>query len=484
MKNSIRKIGFLLLSGCLFTACDDNFLEKVPQQEIAAGSFWATESDVEMGVAGCYARLKGSFLTWSRSYFDAAVDNGWAQHQTPIRLMQSGTLDPANAGSANALYTACYQGIATTNVFLANFRKASLNEAAAKRYEAEARFLRAFFYFELAQRWGGVVIYEEVPANIDDLKIARSSAEEVYQFIQEDLAFAVENLPDIAYQTGHAVKSSALALQARIALFKGEWDKVITSTEAIIKTSHYSLAPNLKSPFVKGAGQLTCPEIIFSVKYLETRDGRQSNDGGQEVEFFRWGGLTPTKNLIDEYDPADLRLSEWYYYAPDKTTFTRKDGFTFQTEFTATNFGLIKFLDANDPSRYMPSERDIITGHDIVLFRLADVYLMYAEAQVEKAGGTTADANAIKYVNDIRKRAGLSPITSLTRAALRKERRKELAFEGLRYFDVVRWKIGSEINGKLIHSNINLKWDDKFYVWPFSQSEMDINKALVQNSGY
>ncbi|RAJ90863.1 putative outer membrane starch-binding protein [Larkinella arboricola] len=484
MKNSFRKIGFLLLGGSLLTACDDTFLEKVPQQEIAAGNFWTTESDVEMALAGCYARLKGSFLTWSRSYFDAAVDNGWAQHQTPIRLMQSGTLDPVNSGSANSLYTACYQGIATANVFLANFKKAPMADAAAKRYEAEARFLRAFFYFELAQRWGGVVIYKQVPVNIDDLKIARSSAEEVYQFIQEDLAFATENLPDIAYQSGHAVKTSALALQARIALFKGEWDKVITNTEAIIKSSHYALSADLKSPFVKGAGQLTSPEIIFSVKYLETRDGRQSNDGGQEVEFFRWGGLTPTRDLIDEYDPADLRLSEWYYYAPDKTTFTRKDGFKFQTEFTATNYGLIKFLDANDPSRFIPSERDIITGHDVVLFRLADVYLMYAEAQVEKGGGTTADANAISYVNAIRKRAGLTPITSLTRTAIRKERRKELAFEGLRYFDVVRWKIGKEINGKLIHSNINLKWDDKFYVWPFSQSEMDINRALVQNSGY
>ena len=83
-----------------------------------------------------------------------------------------------------------------------------------------------------------------------------------------------------------------------------------------------------------------------------------------------------------------------------------------------------------------------------------------------------------------RSRAGVPAFTTLTRALVRKERRRELAFEGLRLFDVVRWRIGKDLNDKLIHSNIRLKWDDKFYIWPFSQSEMDINKALVQNEGY
>jgi starch-binding outer membrane protein, SusD/RagB family len=466
------------------TSCNDEFLEKNPPTQIAAGTFWKTEADVQMGLAGCYARLKGTYLTWHRSYFDAVVDNGWAQHYGAIRNMQSGTLDAANAGAPNSLYTSCYQGIASTNVFLMNFKQAGLSDAKNKVYEAEARFLRAFYYWELVQRWGGVVIYTDVPAVLDDLKKAKSSAEDVYKLIAEDLAFAVANLPDTKFGNGHAVKTSAQALQARIALFKGEWDNVISLTNSIISGNKYALAPDLESQFIKGKGQLTCPEIIFSVKYIETRDGRQSADGGQEVEFFRWGGLAPTKDLIDEYDATDLRLKKWYYYSPNRVTFTREDGFTFQTEFVATNYGLIKFAAIWDPSRFIPSERDIITGHDIVLFRLADIYLMYAEAMVEKGGGNTSDSNALKYINDIRSRAQVAPLTSLNRANVRKERRMELAFEGLRHFDVVRWKIGSQINGKLVHSNITLKWDDKFYIWPFSQGELDINKQLIQNTGY
>lgn len=483
IKNIFRSI--LWITGVLFVgSCDEKFLEKNPNQEIASGTFWTSEADVKMGLAGCYARLKGGYLNWQRSYFDAAADNGWAQHYGPIRLMQSGTLDAANAGAANSLYSACYQGIASTNVFLKNYPRAGLADNIGRVYEAEARFLRAFFYFELVQRWGGVVVYSEVPDDINDLKKPRSTEEEVYKFILDDLTFALQYLPDEAYKSGHAVKASAEALMARVALFQERWDDVISYTSAIIASGKYALAEDLESPFIKSKGQGASPEIIFSVKFIETRDGRQSNDGGQEVEFFRWGGLGPTKDLIDAYETNDLRLKKWYYHSPDRTTFTREDGFTFQTEFVATNYGLIKFADIWDPGRFIPSERDILTGHDIVLFRLADVFLMHAEALAEKGGGASADPNALQYVNQIRERAGVPAFSTLTRQLIRDERRRELAFEGLRYFDIVRWKAGSEINGKLIHSNINLKWEDKFYKWPFSQSEMDINTLLQQNDGY
>ncbi len=477
-----NKISIILLL-VLVVSCSDNFLDKKPPQDIAADAVWKNESDVQMGLTGCYARLRGTYLTWTRSYFDAAVDNGWAQHFLDIRNMQTGTLDETNSGAANALYKSCYQGIASCNVFLMNYGKAGLAEDVVAKYVAEARFLRAFFYFELVQRWGGVVIYKEIPSSLDGLKIPKSTEEQVYGFIKEDLDFAVANLPEDKYAGGHAVKTSALALQARIALFKNDWDKVIELTEAIIASGKYTLASDLESQFIKGKGQSDCPEIIFSAKYIETKDGRQGYYG-QEIEFFRWGGLAPTKDLIDEYEINDLRLKKWYYHAPDKVTFTREDGFTFQTEFVATNYGLTKFLDVWSEERYIPSEYDIITGHDIVLFRLSDIYLMYAEAMVEKSGGTTSDAKVMKFVNEIRSRAKVTPFSELTRENIRDERRRELAFEGLRYFDIVRWRIGSEIDGKLVHSDIHVKWDDKFYVWPFSQSELDINRELEQNQGY
>lgn len=492
MKTRIYIISaFVLLA--LFTSCDKNFLEKNPPTQISAGNFWSSESEVQMGLAGCYTRLKGSYLTWSRSTLDAMVDNGYSKgYFADNYTTQTGTLDPTNCNIPNALYSASYAGIASCNVFLANFKKAGLVAAKANVYEAEARFLRAFFYFELAQRWGGVVLYKETPATIDDYKIAKSTEAEVFAFIAEDLAFAVANLPDNAYSSGHAMKTTALAMQARIALFQGQYDNVITLTNAIISSNKYSLATDLRSIFIKQEGQATCPEIIFSVKYLQTNDGKQNEvDVGSEVCLFRESGLNPTKDLMNDYEAGDLRATRWFYPSPDKNTFTRyTDGYIYTgNEMMATQYGTIKFAAIFDPLLYQSAMRSIITGHDFVFLRLADVYLMYAEAQVEKGGGTTTDANALEYINQIRSRAGMvTPYTSLTRANLRLERRREMAMEGLRFYDIKRWKIGSTMTGKEIFNNggvsYKMTWNDKMYYWPFSQGEMDINTKLVQQDGY
>jgi len=167
-------------------------------------------------------------------------------------------------------------------------------------------------------------------------------------------------------------------------------------------------------------------------------------------------------------------------------TFTRSDGYVYTgCETMYTYYGLIKFAAIWDDQLYQSALRSIITGHDFVLFRLSEVYLMYAEAMVEKGNGTTTDANALKYVNAIRTRANVAAYTTtLTRDNIRKERRREMAMEGLRYFDVQRWKIGSTLTGKVIFGSNKITWNDKFYVWPFSRSEMDINTNLVQNDGY
>lgn len=483
---------FVLLA--VFTSCDKNFLEKNPPTVISAGNFWSSEGEVQMGLAGCYARLKGNYLTWSRSTLDAMVDNGYSKGYFVFNYtVQTGTLDPVNSDIPNSLYGAAYAGVASCNVFLENFKKANLPADKANVYEAEARFLRAFFYWELAQRWGGVVLYKTTPPTIDDYKIAKSTEAEVFTFIAEDLSFAVANLPDKTYSSGHAMKTSALALQARIALFQGKNDEVISLTNAIISSpANYKLATDIRSIFVKQEGQATCPEIIFSVKYLATNDGKQNEvDVGSEVCLFRESGLNPTKDLINDYEPNDLRATRWFYSCPDKYTYVRyTDGFVYTgNEMMATQYGTQKFAAIFDPLLYQSAMRSIITGHDYVFMRLADVYLMYAEAQVEKGAGTTTDANALKYINAIRSRAGLvNPYTSLTRANLRLERRREMAMEGLRFYDIKRWKIGPTMTGKEIYNNggvsYKMTWNDKMYYWPFSQSEMDINKKLVNNTGY
>ena len=130
-----------------------------------------------------------------------------------------------------------------------------LSEEKANAYEAEVRFLRAFFYFELVRFYGDVPLYKEAIASVEASKVKQSPASEVYDFIYQDINFAVENLPDIAYGSGHAVKGSAQALKARIALFQGDWKTVENITRELIQSGRYRLADTYQSIFIKREGQ-------------------------------------------------------------------------------------------------------------------------------------------------------------------------------------------------------------------------------------
>ena len=135
MKTRIYIISAFILFTLFTISCDKNFLDKNPTTSISAGNFWSSESEVEQGLAGCYSRLKGSYLTWSRSVLDAMVDNGYSKgYFADNYTTQTGTLDPTNCNIPNSLYAAAYTGIASCNVFLANFGKAGLPTAKANVY--------------------------------------------------------------------------------------------------------------------------------------------------------------------------------------------------------------------------------------------------------------------------------------------------------------------------------------------------------------
>lgn len=491
MKTKEYHILIFLLSAIFMLGCND-YLDQSPKTQISASSVWKTEADVKMALIGCYGRFQnerggGEFLSWQRSYLDCLVDNGYAQHYGNIRNVQAGTLTKSSTGVAGNLYSACYKGIASCNDFLAKFGNVELKPETAQYYEAQVKFLRAYFYNELVQRFGGVVVYTQIPDKLEDLFIPRSSEDDVYKLISEDLDYATSHLPDIAYSDGYAVKGSAIALKIRIALFRKQWNVVAELAKELITPQNgepiYRLAEDLESPFIDGKGQDNCPEIMFSVKYQSSVSGKQ--DGGAEMEFTRWQGITPMDDLMNLYNKEkDKRFKEWYFKPVNKSFYERPNGELFNMGGSfPTDWGLFKFFAKDDEERFDTNERNIKTGNDAVLFRFTDILLMYAEAMVEIGGGSTSDALALKCINDIRERAGLESLSSpLTRDAVRLERRLELAFEGLRHFDIVRWGIGEQINGKSIYDNRVVVWESHFNLWPFSQSEEDINTHLKGNN--
>lgn len=481
-------INYLLLAGlmCLVNSCYD--MDVFPQDQLGPENFWKTEKDINMGIAGVYSKMKNGYMDWNAYWLEGITDNAYCQHESQKTFVniQTGSLEATTGGLVSDVFSGSYIGIAACNNFLKNYtvakENAQLTEEKANVYEAEIRFLRAMCYFNLVMHYGDVPLYKQAIESVEASKIKQSTAGEVYDFILEDLDFAVQHLPDIAYGSGHAVKASAQGLKARVALFRGEWEKVETVTKEIIASGRYKLADSYESIFIKREGQQNNPEILFSITYLNP-DYRHD----AEMVFYYWNALSPTTDLIGAYDiETDKRAKSWFVNAGvGEKEWTNPMGRKVQTEQTTkTGWILLKHFDKNDNAIYNNSAYDFKTDNDIVLLRYADIYLMYIEAMVEKGNGQTTDADALRYINEIRNRAGLKSLLSVTRDDLRLERRRELAFEGLRHFDIIRWKMAEKVMNNLVTPAGQCKFTSRMYIWPFPQSEMDVNPQLDQKTDY
>lgn len=479
-----------ILIGCLagtsmFTSCYD--MDVFPQDKLGPSLFWKNEADIQKGVAGVYSKLYGGYMGWSKYLLEGITDNAYCKNgdQAAYRNMQMGVLEATSSGPIVSAYSDSYKGIAACNMFLKNFsdakQNAKLSEEKASQYEAEVRFIRALCYFELVQRYGDVPLYKEAISVVEESKIKQSPANEVLAFIHEDLDYAITYLEDKAYSDGHAVKASAQALKARVALFQKDWPTVKSLTDEIIASNKYRLADNYNSLFIKREGQLGNPEIIFSVNYLNP-DVRHN----AEMELYYWNAATPTDDLMACYEEGDKRKKEWYVYAGvGNKVWTNPFGEQAETNSgTETGWILVKHLDKNNPETYKLTAYDFRTDNNVIVLRYADVLLMNVEAVLELNGGTTTDSKVLGYINEIRKRAGISLLTSVDLSQLYLERRRELAYEGLRHFDLIRTGQAETVMNNLVTPAGKCSFKNHFYQWPFPQSEMDANPMLDQKPGY
>lgn len=486
----MKRIYILLAVVMAFLGSCSDLLDTAPKDKVSSATFWKSKSDVDLALAGCYKHLRTStYLSQLKPYLDGMTDNGycWQISHSSLSEIKLGILNASTGGVVSNIYNGMYKGVTACYVFLDNFNrvKESLGYGEeANRIIAEVRFLKAYYLFELVQRFGGVVIYDEVPT-VEGSKIKQKSKEESLEYIMVDLDFAIQNLSDAAY-TGHVVKNTAKGLKARVALFMQDWNTVASLTKEIIASEalgKVSFSESYDPIFIKRLGQNNCREILFAVEYLSP-DAKQNY--GIEIEGFYWSGLNPYPSFVLAHEPNDIRVKEWYYEAKNGAYLRPTDNTWFTpTNTTKTGYGCVKFFDKTNPDKYTVNPYDISTDDNAVLMRYSEILLMYAEAMVELGEGNTTDAQALSAVNRIRERAGLASIVrSLGREAVRKERRFELAFEGFRLFDLHRWKIAEEVmNGFESIAGI-CKFEPHHYVWPFPQSEIDVNPQLEQNAGY
>lgn len=498
---------FFVAAILLCGGCSEDLLDKNPLDQISSATFWKSKSDLDMALTACYGTLQNSMFSYGSPNWDVLTDNGYGQHNYwGSQAIVQGDISPSSGGYITDVYNSSYRAIARLNIFLkqlAEYEGDDVDEAMKTAYEAEARFLRGFYYYQLYFCYGAVPLVTE-PLTLENQVQPKASAEQVLEQSLSDLDFAIGNLADVPYygNAGHAVKSSAEALKARVLLYaayneSGTPDPARLTEVKTLATSimgaGYALDPAYENVFRDGS-QDGNEEIIFSIKFLAP-----DNATPMDQWYGDWLVVSPLQNLVDAYectdglpwgvsprtDPdnpranRDPRLEKTIYF-----DYVNIDGNEHHPSNNApTGYGVAKFLSPG----LMPYGYSTQSQQDWVMLRYAEILLMYAEAQNELSG---PDATVYDAINQVRERAGMPPLPpglsqEEIRQRIRHERRIELAFEGLRYYDLKRWRIAETVLNAVTDGILTYNFEERYYLWPLPQTEIDKSQGqLEQNPDY
>jgi len=504
MKNKIVLTGAVILM-LVSSSCNKDFLLKNPLDKISSQTFWTNQSEVDMALAGCYSWIGDqSYLGMRRAYFDCLSDGYIDYWGFGFQDIKRGIINSTSGGAKDILYTSAYKGIAACNFFLGNVDNAkNVVAATITQVKAEVRFLRALFYFDLVTCFGDVILYKESPATPEAAKIAKSPKTDVFNFINEDLDFAIANLPDLPYNTGHAVKGSAMGLKVRVLITQQKWSETVNLAQQIINSGTFSLYNNYPKMFNDKASQKNNPEIMFACEYLSPDRPGAGNSYGYNIEYTKH--IFPLKKLEDAFECTDgLPISESSLYNP-ADIFANRDprhtyiirnpvgtdwsGFYPYTFYDVTGVQNTKYVNPSVPGNM---GNVYLQDWNYILIRYADILLMYAEAKNELSGPDQSVYNAINAVRG-RTSVAMPPVNQArysTKERLREyiqhERFVEFPMEGIRYFDLKRWHIADTVLPAQIDpfTGIPYVFTEKDYYWPFPQFEIDANPNLVQTTGY
>ncbi|MDP4208465.1 MAG: RagB/SusD family nutrient uptake outer membrane protein [Bacteroidota bacterium] len=552
----IKKYIVLLgITTCLLSSCEKDFLDRTMETSYSEEQAYNCYANIYSSGIGIYSYLPGGFNRLDGAFFAGASDE--AEHTntgSAIQRFNTGGWSPSY--NPDDCWSSYYTGIRKATFFLRNstdykniitnsmdtigsnavYKK---NLSQIKYMRAEARFLRAFFYFELIKRYGGVPIVSKVLSLNDNLKLPRNTYDSCTNFIVSELD-AVKDSVIVDWssfdgtQTGRATKGAVLALKSRVLLYAAsplnntsndltKWAKAAAAAREVIAMNKYGVYSNYQNLFL-ASQSYSANEVIMFRYYgnnnsVETACYPIGTSGGQS-------GTCPSQNLVDAYE----HLAGWSAAAPYDKVDPRMQMTIAVNNSTWNSRTLQCYVGGTDGKgvtqasrtgyylkKYIKDGLNLITGNTVVhawiMFRYGEILLNYAEAMNEAYGPTTLPSGytltAVQAVNQIRQRTGVAlPAIATTisqtdlREAIRRERRVELAFEEHRFWDVRRWKIaestlgvpltGAEItknaDGTFNYNYVKVEdrvFDSKMYYYPIPQDEINKNgNILVQNTGW
>ncbi|MDR2773935.1 MAG: RagB/SusD family nutrient uptake outer membrane protein [Tannerella sp.] len=484
----------------LFTACE-SLLDVDPSDRYSADTFWKTEEHAKAGLSGCYRAL----LPWRAEHFfefDLITSNAMPYNESNGTHAIGKGEHLSTTPLITTLWDNCYTGIGRTNTFLDNISGVTMDDNLRSRMTGEAKFLRAFFYFHLADKFGGVPLITETPNSEKHATLPRDSKEAVVEQILKDLTEAAPVLPNTysGADLGRVAKGAALALKARVLLYNQRWSEAAEAAKAVMDMNVYSLFPDYRYFFSEANKHNV--EVIFNVE-SSLPDFQTTHD----QTIFRLNRPAPLKELVDQYQMIDGKsIRESPLYDPEKPYENRDPrlhytvtviGYPYngklitKQDVMTTGFGMKKYTSYTDDEEIPLVERSAFNS---ILIRYAEVLLSYAEAQNEASG---PDASVYDALNHVRRRAGVAMpdiqpglTKEQLREAIRLERRVELALEGLYYSDILRWKTAEIENNGAMHDADDIEIvirkfrPDRDYLWPIPYNQTVLNPNLVQNPNW
>ncbi|MCW3789279.1 RagB/SusD family nutrient uptake outer membrane protein [Plebeiibacterium sediminum] len=483
----------IIIIALMAVSCGKDFLEKSPEDSINTANYWQTDEDAINAINGAYQPLQWPKLynmrMWTSDIMagNSIVGAGGGDDGRETQDMSNFVTATDNPGVLD-LWRGPAPGILRANLVLQNVPSMDIDEDLKNRVLGEAYFLRGLYYFILVRYFGDVPLILTPQEPGDNLRPKRTDKAVVYEQIISDLTEAKDLLPQKSTYSssdlGRATTGAATGLLAKVYLTLEEWQKVVDLADEV-ETLGYDLNLQYEQNFdVYNKNSI---ESLFEVQYTSNAgEDFWSNENqaswlstftgprGSNMVAGGWGWNQPTSEFMSTYEDGDLRKDVTVFYdgAP------QFDGMDYDPIYSSTGYNLRKFLVTKDVAETYDN-----SPMNFPVLRYADVLLMKAEA----LNNLNRTSEAYTPLNKVRKRAGLDNVSGLTKDEFKEvvlhERRVELAFEGQRWFDMIRVDDG-QWGLDFLHSIGKTNATTKHLLFPIPQKEIDNNPNLTQNSGY
>ncbi|NRD21273.1 RagB/SusD family nutrient uptake outer membrane protein [Winogradskyella eckloniae] len=487
--NSIKKVLALLIALVCYPSCTDDFVDRDPVYSIDSENYFNSEDDYYNALIATYDLLQSTYVNVMLG--EIASDNTLCGGESATDVIGFQQIDDMIHTSVNSnlrdIWNWMFAGVNRAN-YLLEFQN-KIDFEGKEIILAEAKFLRAYYNFELVKWFGGIPLKVDQRFGLgDETTIPRSSVSEVYALIESDLEYAIANLSYTAPQIGRVTKGAAEALLGKAYLYQDKFAEAATVLDNLIINGPYDLVSDYDTIF-ENAGENGI-ESVFEVQYTDVEGAGfgclQCSEGNVAVGFngirnyngpmFDSGFSfnVPTQDVVDEFEDGDLRKDVAIL---DINDWAADTGATFGTGFEHTGYYNRKYIARQGDLN--TGDQNLTNPNNYRAIRYADVLLMAAEAF--NRGGID-DAKAQLYLNRVRNRAfgntdnEVSALGATLTEAIYHERRVELVGEGHRFFDLVRTDRGSEIDG--FSSNKN-----ELFPIPIEEIQFS-NGNWNQNPGY